>query len=111
MLILVRALEVLDLLVTTSRKCTSQLVSENPRSLDILVRVFGGRRHYVETWEGMLVLTMAQVLLAVVSLDDGGRRRFFEAKGGAALLLAVDLVCAVARVRKPDPILCAAGSM
>jgi len=34
---------------------------------------------------------VAGVLLSVVALDDSGRRRFFEAKGGAALLLSVDL--------------------
>ena len=106
MLILVRALEILEQLTQTNSQCADQLVKENPRSLDILVRIFGGVRQYTTTWEGMLVLgRVAGVLLSVVSLDDSGRRRFFEAKGGAALLLAVDLVCAVARARKPEPIL------
>ena len=106
MLILVRALEILEQLTQNNSKCADQLVKENPRSLDTLVRIFGGVRQYTTTWEGMLVLgRVAGVLMSVVSLDDSGRRRFFEAKGGAALLLAVDLVCAVARARKPEPIL------
>jgi len=106
MLILVRALEILEQLVSSNGNCADQLVKEHPRSLDILVRIFGGVRQYTTTWEGMLVLgRVAGVLLSVVSLDDFGRKRFFDAKGGAALLLAVDLVCAVSRARTPEPIL------
>jgi hypothetical protein len=106
MLILVRALEILEQLLSNNGSCADQLVKEHPRSLDVLVRIFGGVRQYTTTWEGMLVLgRVAGVLLSVVSLDDFGRKRFFDAKGGAALLLAVDLVCAVSRARTPEPIL------
>jgi hypothetical protein len=101
MLILVRALEILEQLTQSNPECADQLVKNNARSLDILVRIFGGVRRYATSWEGMLVLgRVAGVLLSVVALDDSGRRRFFEAKGGAALLLSVSSVGANGRVYK-----------
>ena len=109
MLILVRAPEVLDLLVTTSRKCTLPTRVRKPAfaghsstRLWWRAALRGDLGGHACSWSGPRCFSHRWMTAGV----EGS----LKPRAGAALLLAVDLVCAVARVRKPTPS-CAAGSM
>lgn len=82
---LVQTVRILSVLVDDNRKCTKLLIENDCGVLSCIMRMFGSVRQYSATWEGMLLLSrVASVLMSIVSLDDFGRRQFFEAKGGGS---------------------------
>ena len=104
-LLLVRALETVEVLLHDNYKCIQYLANEVDASLECLVRVLGNVRELTRSWEGMQVLDrISLVLLYIVTLGDEARSLFFKAKGGAALLLSVDILCSVAKRQIPEPI-------
>jgi hypothetical protein len=104
-IMVVRALEIIEVLLKENYKCMVHLVSKVPNSIDVFVRILGGVRDFTKSWEGMLVLDrICVVLLHVVSVGDESRDFFVKAKGGAALRLAVDILCSMAKRQSPEPI-------
>ena len=102
--LLIRALEILDVLLRDHFKCVRHVVSEAPNCFDILVRILGGVRELTKSWEGMLALDRVCLVLLHCVSSDTARDLFFKAKGGAALLLSVDILCSMAKKQKPEPI-------
>ena len=102
--LLIRALEILDALLRDHLKCVRHIVSEAPNCFDILVRILGGVRELTKSWEGMLALDRVCLVLLHCVSSDNARNLFFKAKGGAALLLSVDILCSMAKKQKPEPI-------